>query len=209
MAKKVKDIWPPAPPCGPAGPRTGRRAGPAASSWPAQRPRPGTPAWRPAFVALIRMSFMGNISLAAGMSIEVGCQFFAHRTDRRTPGTSDACRGRSKVMILQLLPGTQGLYGMAVFFVALIRMSFMGAVIFSIPFISNPLSAGLGAQREQHDHCSARGRSVPPPSGRSTRPRRRRRPRPPPRPAGRLPSARPSAWRAPPTWRREPGDYRR
>ncbi len=29
------------------------------------------------FVALIRMSFMGNISLAAGMSIEVGCQFFA------------------------------------------------------------------------------------------------------------------------------------
>ena len=31
-------------------------------------------------------------------------------------------------MILQLLPGTQGLYGMAVFFVALIRMSFMGNI---------------------------------------------------------------------------------
>ena len=29
-------------------------------------------------------------------------------------------------MVLQLLPGTQGLYGMAVFFVALIRMGFMG-----------------------------------------------------------------------------------
>ena len=31
-----------------------------------------------------------------------------------------------KVMVLQLLPGTQGLYGMVVWFFALIRMDFMG-----------------------------------------------------------------------------------
>lgn len=44
-------------------------------------------------------------------------------------GTGLLCEDPSKsgkVMVLQLLPGTQGLYGMVVWFFALIRMNFMG-----------------------------------------------------------------------------------
>lgn len=47
-----------------------------------------------------------------------------------------------KVMVLQLLPGTQGLYGMAVFFVALIRMGFMGNAL----AVSEAMSVQLGLQ---------------------------------------------------------------
>jgi V/A-type H+-transporting ATPase subunit K len=45
-------------------------------------------------------------------------------------------------MVLQLLPGTQGLYGMAVFFVALIRMGFMGNAL----AVSEAMSVQLGLQ---------------------------------------------------------------
>ena len=84
------------------------------------------------------MSFLesfGGLALAllgSGLAVGLSCVGSAKGTGiAGEAGTGLLCEDPSKsgkVMILQLLPGTQGLYGMAVFFVALIRMSFMGNI---------------------------------------------------------------------------------
>ena len=70
--------------------------------------------------------------LGSGLAVGLSCVGSAKGTGiAGEAGTGLLCEDPSKsgkVMILQLLPGTQGLYGMAVFFVALIRMSFMGNI---------------------------------------------------------------------------------
>ena len=70
--------------------------------------------------------------LGASLAVGLSCVGSAKGTGiAGEAGTGLLCEDPSKsgkVMILQLLPGTQGLYGMAVFFVALIRMSFMGNI---------------------------------------------------------------------------------
>ena len=40
-----------------------------------------------------------------------------------------------KVMILQVIPGTQGLYGLVVFFVAVMRMGLLDGTALNLPFI--------------------------------------------------------------------------
>jgi V/A-type H+-transporting ATPase subunit K len=40
-----------------------------------------------------------------------------------------------KVMILQVIPGTQGLYGLVVFFVAVMRMGLLDGSALNLPFI--------------------------------------------------------------------------
>lgn len=76
---------------------------------------------------------IGGLALAllgAGLAVGLSCVGSAKGTGiAGEAGTGLLCEDPSKsgkVMVLQLLPGTQGLYGMAVFFVALIRMGFMG-----------------------------------------------------------------------------------
>ena len=70
--------------------------------------------------------------LGASLAVGLSCVGSAKGTGiAGEAGTGLLCEDPSKsgkVMILQLLPGTQGLYGMAVFFVALIRMRFMGNI---------------------------------------------------------------------------------
>ncbi len=78
---------------------------------------------------------IGGLALAllgAGLAVGLSCVGSAKGTGiAGEAGTGLLCEDPSKsgkVMVLQLLPGTQGLYGMAVFFVALIRMGFMGNI---------------------------------------------------------------------------------
>ena len=82
------------------------------------------------------MSFVesfGGLALAllgAGLAVGLSCVGSAKGTGiAGEAGTGLLCQDPSKsgkVMVLQLLPGTQGLYGMVVWFFALIRMNFMG-----------------------------------------------------------------------------------
>ena len=82
------------------------------------------------------MSFLesfGGLALAllgSGLAVGLSCVGSAKGTGiAGEAGTGllceDPCKS-GKVMVLQLLPGTQGLYGMVVWFFALIRMNFMG-----------------------------------------------------------------------------------
>ena len=82
------------------------------------------------------MSFLesfGGLALAllgSGLAVGLSCVGSAEGTGiAGEAGTGLLCEDPSKsgkVMVLQLLPGTQGLYGMVVWFFALIRMNFMG-----------------------------------------------------------------------------------
>ena len=82
------------------------------------------------------MSFLesfGGLALAllgSGLAVGLSCVGSAKGTGiAGEAGTGLLCEDPSKsgkVMVLQLLPGTQGLYGMVVWFFALIRMNFMG-----------------------------------------------------------------------------------
>ena len=82
------------------------------------------------------MSFLesfGGLALAllgSGLAVGLSCVGSAKGPGiAREAGTGLLCEDPSKsgkVMVLQLLPGTQGLYGMVVWFFALIRMNFMG-----------------------------------------------------------------------------------
>ena len=75
----------------------------------------------------------GGLALAllgSGLAVGLSCVGSAKGTGiAGEAGTGLLCEDPSKsgkVMVLQLLPGTQGLYGMVVWFFALIRMNFMG-----------------------------------------------------------------------------------
>ena len=82
------------------------------------------------------MSFLesfGGLALAllgSGLAVGLSCVGSAKGTGiAGEAGTGLLCEDPSKsgkVMVLQLLPGTQGLYCMVVWFFALIRMNFMG-----------------------------------------------------------------------------------
>ena len=82
------------------------------------------------------MSFLesfGGLALAllgSGLAVGLSCVGSAKGTGiAGEAGTGLLCEDPSKsgkVMVLQLLPRTQGLYGMVVWFFALIRMNFMG-----------------------------------------------------------------------------------
>ena len=82
------------------------------------------------------MSFLesfGGLALAllgSGLAVGLSCVGSAKGTGiAGEAGTGLLCEDPSKsgkAMVLQLLPGTQGLYGMVVWFFALIRMNFMG-----------------------------------------------------------------------------------
>jgi V/A-type H+-transporting ATPase subunit K len=82
------------------------------------------------------MSFVdsfGGLALAllgAGLAVGLSCVGSAKGTGiAGEAGTGLLCEDPSKsgkVMVLQLLPGTQGLYGMVVFFFAIAKMGLMG-----------------------------------------------------------------------------------
>ncbi|NCE65598.1 V-type ATP synthase subunit K [Pseudoflavonifractor sp. 524-17] len=82
------------------------------------------------------MSFLesfGGLALAllgSGLAVGLSCVGSAKGTgiagEAGTGLLSEDPSKSGKVMVLQLLPGTQGLYGMVVWFFALIRMNFMG-----------------------------------------------------------------------------------
>ena len=82
------------------------------------------------------MSFVesfGGLALAllgAGLAVGLSCVGSAKGTGiAGEAGTGLLCQDPSKsgkVMVLQLLPGTQGLYGMVVFFFAIVQMGLMG-----------------------------------------------------------------------------------
>ena len=76
---------------------------------------------------------LGGLALAllgAGLAVGLSCVGSAKGTgiagEAGTGLLSEDPSKSGKVMVLQLLPGTQGLYGMVVWFFALIRMNFMG-----------------------------------------------------------------------------------
>ena len=75
----------------------------------------------------------GGLALAllgAGLAVGLSCVGSAKGTgiagEAGTGLLSEDPSKSGKVMVLQLLPATQGLYGMVVWFFALIRMNFMG-----------------------------------------------------------------------------------
>ena len=75
----------------------------------------------------------GGLALAllgAGLAVGLSCVGSAKGTGiAGEAGTGLLCEDPSKsgkVMVLQLLPGTQGLYGMVVFFFAIAQMGLMG-----------------------------------------------------------------------------------
>jgi len=75
----------------------------------------------------------GGLALAllgSGLAVGLSCVGSAKGTgiagEAGTGLLSEDPSKSGKVMVLQLLPGTQGLYGMVVWFFALIRMNFMG-----------------------------------------------------------------------------------
>ena len=98
------------------------------------------------------MSFLesfGGLALAllgASLAVGLSCVGSAKGTgiagEAGTGLLSEDPSKSGKVMVLQLLPGTQGLYGMAVLFVALIRMGFMGNAL----AVSEAMSVQLGLQ---------------------------------------------------------------
>ena len=75
----------------------------------------------------------GGLALAllgAGLAVGLSCVGSAKGTgiagEAGTGLLSEDPSKSGKVMVLQLLPGTQGLYGMVVFFFAIVRMGVMG-----------------------------------------------------------------------------------
>ena len=98
------------------------------------------------------VTFLGQIGgmalalLGAGLAVGLSCVGSAKGTgiagEAGSGLLSQDPSKSGKVMVLQLLPGTQGLYGMAVFFVALIRMGFMGNAL----AVSEAMSVQLGLQ---------------------------------------------------------------
>lgn len=85
------------------------------------------------------MSFLDQIGglaiamLGAGLAVALSCVGSAKGTGiAGEAGTGLLCEDPSKsgkVMVLQLLPGTQGLYGMVVWFFALTKMGLLGGEI--------------------------------------------------------------------------------
>lgn len=76
---------------------------------------------------------IGGVALAllgAGLAVGLSCVGSAKGTgiagEAGTGLLSEDPSKSGKVMVLQLLPGTQGLYGLVVWFFALINMGFMG-----------------------------------------------------------------------------------
>ena len=82
------------------------------------------------------LTFLGSIGglalalLGAGLAVGLSCVGSAKGTgiagEAGTGLLSEDPSKSGKVMVLQLLPGTQGLYGMVVFFFAIARMGLMG-----------------------------------------------------------------------------------
>ncbi len=82
------------------------------------------------------LTFWGQIGglalaiLGAGLAVGLSCVGSAKGTgiagEAGTGLLSEDPSKSGKVMVLQLLPGTQGLYGMVVFFFAIARMGLMG-----------------------------------------------------------------------------------
>ena len=82
------------------------------------------------------LTFLGSIGglalalLGAGLAVGLSCIGSAKGTgiagEAGTGLLSEDPSKSGKVMVLQLLPGTQGLYGMVVFFFAIARMGLMG-----------------------------------------------------------------------------------
>ena len=85
--------------------------------------------------------FLGA-ALAAGLACVGSAKGTGIAGEAGTGLLSEDPSKSGKVMVLQLLPGTQGLYGMAVFFVALIRKGFMGNAL----AVSEAMSVQLGLQ---------------------------------------------------------------
>jgi V/A-type H+-transporting ATPase subunit K len=76
---------------------------------------------------------IGGLALAllgAGLAVGLSCVGSAKGTgiagEAGTGLLSEDPSKSGKVMVLQLLPGTQGLYGMVVFFFAIVKMGLMG-----------------------------------------------------------------------------------
>jgi V/A-type H+-transporting ATPase subunit K len=84
----------------------------------------------------ICMNFVDSIGglalalLGAGLAVGLSCVGSAKGTgiagEAGTGLLSEDPSKSGKVMVLQLLPGTQGLYGMVVFFFAIVKMGLMG-----------------------------------------------------------------------------------
>ena len=79
---------------------------------------------------------IGGLALAllgAGLAVGLSCVGSAKGTGiAGEAGTGLLCQDPSKsgkVMVLQLLPGTQGLYGLVVFFVCLTRIGVLGGTV--------------------------------------------------------------------------------
>ena len=82
------------------------------------------------------LTFLGSIGglalalLGAGLAVGLSCVGSAKGTgiagEAGSGLLSEDPSKSGKVMVLQLLPGTQGLYGMVVFFFAIVRMGVMG-----------------------------------------------------------------------------------
>ena len=82
------------------------------------------------------LTFLGSIGglalalLGAGLAVGLSCVGSAKGTgiagEAGSGLLSEDPSKSGKVMVLQLLPGTQGLYGMVVFFFAIARMGLMG-----------------------------------------------------------------------------------
>ena len=82
------------------------------------------------------LTFLGSIGglalalLGSGLAVGLSCVGSAKGTgiagEAGTGLLSEDPSKSGKVMVLQLLPGTQGLYGMVVFFFAIARMGLMG-----------------------------------------------------------------------------------
>ena len=85
---------------------------------------------------------MGGAALAligAGLAVGLSCVGSAKGTgiagEAGTGLLSQDPSKSGKVMVLQLLPGTQGLYGLVVFFVAVMRMGLLDGSALNLPFI--------------------------------------------------------------------------
>ena len=71
------------------------------------------------------LAFLGS-AIAVAMCCVGSAKGTGMAGEAATGVVSESPENFSKCLILQVLPGTQGLYGMVVWFFALIRMNFMG-----------------------------------------------------------------------------------
>ena len=85
---------------------------------------------------------MGGMALAlfgAGLAVGLSCVGSAKGTgiagEAGTGLLSQDPSKSGKVMVLQLLPGTQGLYGLVVFFVAVMRMGLLDGTAMNLSFV--------------------------------------------------------------------------